>query len=345
MRIAQVAPLYESVPPYLYGGTERVVSYLTEELVALGHDVTLFASGDARTTARLVSACPIALWHDPEVRETLPQHVRLVEMVLGNASQFDVIHFHCDYVHFPALRRQPVPSITTMHGSIRTHDLADLLREYRDVRLISISDDQRRPVPDAAWLATVYHGLPRSLFEYRERPEDYLLFLGRMSPEKGVTRAIEIACRCGVRLKIAAKIYSEEQSYFDRTVAPMLERSKELVDYVGEVGGLDKSRLLAGARALLFPIDWAEPFGLVMIEALACGTPVVAWRRGSVPEIISDGKTGYIVESIDQAVSAVARLDAIDRAHCRATFEDRFDARRMARDYLSVYGRIAGLTS
>jgi glycosyltransferase involved in cell wall biosynthesis len=341
MRIAQVAPLYESVPPHLYGGTERVVSYLTEELVGLGHDVTLFASGDSQTKARLVSACPKALWHDPEVRETLPHHVRLVEMVLREASHFDVIHFHCDYVHFPALRRQRVSTVTTMHGSIRAHDVGALLREYADLPLISISDDQRRPVPNAAWHATVYHGLPRTLFEYRERPDDYLVFLGRMSPEKGVTRAIEIARRCRMRLKVAAKIYPEEQSYFDRIVAPMLGAAKPLVEYIGEVGGRDKAGLLAGARALLFPIDWSEPFGLVMIEALACGTPVIGWRRGSVPEVLDEGTTGFIVDSIDEAVSTVGRIDEIDRAQCRAVFEERFDDRRMARDYLAVYGSIA----
>ena len=340
MRIAQVAPLFESVPPQLYGGTERVVSYLTEELVGLGHEVRLFASGDAQTTARLVPACPRALWHDPEVRETLPHHVRLVEMALHEAPQFDVMHFHCDYVHFPALRRQRVPTVTTMHGSIRPHDVAALLREYTDVPLVSISDDQRQPVPDAAWQATVYHGLPRTLFEYRQEPDDYLVFLGRMSPEKGVTRAIEIARRCATPLRIAAKIYPEEQSYFDRIVAPMLDAAQPLVEYVGEVGGGGKAQLLAGARALLFPIDWPEPFGLVMIEALACGTPVIGWRRGSVPEVLDDGCTGFIVDSVDEAVSAVGRIGELHRTTCRAVFEERFDAGRMARNYLAVYDRI-----
>ena len=341
MRIAQVAPLYESVPPRLYGGTERVVSYLTEELVRLGHDVTLFASGDAHTTARLIPACPVALWHDPDVRETLPHHVRLVEMVLRDASLFDVIHFHCDYVHFPAVRRERLSTVTTMHGSIRRHDLAALLHEYGDVPLISISNDQRRPCPDAAWEGTVYHGLPRTLFDYRERPDNYLVFLGRMSPEKGITRAIEIARRCGMPLKVAAKIYPEEQSYFDQTIAPLLAAARPLVEYVGEVGGSDKARLLAGARALLFPIDWPEPFGLVMIEAMACGTPVIGWRRGSVPEVLEDGLTGFIVETIDDAVCAVGRIDDIDRARCRRVFEERFDAGRMAREYLEIYARMA----
>jgi glycosyltransferase involved in cell wall biosynthesis len=337
MRIAQVAPLYESVPPRLYGGTERVISYLTEELVGLGHDVTLFASGDAQTTARLIPACPVALWHDPDVRETLPHHVRLVEMVLRDASQFDAIHFHCDYVHFPAVRRQRLPTVTTMHGSIHAHDLAALLHEYGDVPLVSISNDQRRPVPDANWQATVYHGLPRTLFAYRERSEGYVAFLGRMSPEKGVVRAIEIARRCGVPLKIAAKIYPEEQLYFDRIIAPLLDTSRPLVDYLGEVGDREKEQLLAGARALLFPIDWPEPFGLVMIEAMACGTPVIGWRRGSVPEVLEEGVTGFIVDTVDEAVRAVGRIDEIDRGRCRRVFEERFDAGSMARNYLEVY--------
>ncbi len=345
MRIAQVAPLYESVPPRLYGGTERVVSYLTEELVALGHEVTLFASGDAQTAARLVAACPVALWHDPEVRETLPHHVRLVELVLREAEQFDVIHFHCDYVHFPALRRQRVPTVTTMHGKIHAHDVAQLLREYRDVPLVSISNDQRHPVPDAAWQATVYHGLPRALLTYRDQPDGYIAFLGRMSPEKGVVRAIDIARRCGVPLKIAAKIYPEEERYFEHTIAPLLDASRPLVEYVGEVGGSDKQRLLAGARALLFPINWPEPFGLVMIEAMACGTPVIGWRCGSVPEILTDGVTGFIVDSVDEAVGAVGRIDQIERARCRRVFEGRFDAGRMARDYLAVYARVGRLST
>ncbi len=228
-----------------------------------------------------------------------------------------------------------------MHGSIHAHDLAALLHEYRDVPLVSISNDQRRPVPDAAWQATVYHGLPRTLFAYRERSAGYLAFLGRMSPEKGVVRAIEIARRCGVPLKIAAKIYPEEQLYFDRTIAPLLETSRPLVDYLGEIGGREKEELLAGARALLFPIDWPEPFGLVMIESMACGTPVIGWRRGSVPEVLEDGVTGFIVDTVDEAVRAVGRIDEIDRGRCRRVFEERFDAGRMARDYLDVYTGVA----
>jgi glycosyltransferase involved in cell wall biosynthesis len=345
MRIAQVAPLYESVPPRLYGGTERVVSYLTEELVALGHEVTLFASGDAQTAARLVSACPVALWHDPDVRETLPHHVRLVELVLREAEQFDVIHFHCDYVHFPALRRQRLATVTTMHGKIHAHDVDQLLHEYRDVPLVSISNDQRRPVPDAAWQATVYHGLPRALLTYRDRPDGYMAFLGRMSPEKGVVRAIDIARRCGVPLKIAAKIYPEEALYFEHTIAPLLDASRPLVEYVGEIGGSEKERFLAGARALLFPINWPEPFGLVMIEAMACGTPVIGWRCGSVPEILTDGVTGFIVDSVHEAVAAVGRIDEIERGRCRRVFEERFDAGRMARDYLAVYSQVGRLSA
>jgi glycosyltransferase involved in cell wall biosynthesis len=337
MRIAQVSPLFESVPPALYGGTERVVSYLTEELVRLGHDVTLFASGDSKTTAALVAGCPMALWRDPDVRETLPQHVRLVELVFAQAPGFDVIHFHLDYLHFPLVRRHRSVTVTTMHGLLHAHDVKSLFEEYRDVPLVSISDSQRVPVPSARWESTVYHGLPRTLLRPGDGRGGYLAFLGRMSPEKGVDHAIEIARRTGMPLTIAARIYPEERPYFDTTIAPLLAASPDLVRFVGEIGGHDKEAFLGDARALLFPIEWAEPFGLVMIESLACGTPVIAWRRGSVPEIIDEGVTGFIVDSVDAAVQAVGRLDQIDRRVCRRTFDSRFDAERMARDYVRVY--------
>lgn len=341
MRIAQVAPLYERVPPLLYGGTERVVSYLTEALVRLGHDVTLFASGDSETSARLVPACPRALWRDPDVRETLPHHVRLMELVFRDTGAFDVMHFHTDYLHFPLVRRHGCPSVTTLHGLVHPHDLRALLEEYRDVPLVSISNDQRRPIPDANWQGTVYHGLPREAFTFREAPGTYLVYLGRMSPEKRVDRAIEIARRAGLPLRIAAKIYPEEQHYFDETLAPLIRDAQPLVEFVGEVGGRAKDELIGGALALLFPIEWAEPFGLVLIEALACGTPVVAWSRGAVPEIVTDGVTGYVVESVPAAVSAVARVGDLDRRACRDAFERRFDADRMARQYVEVYNRLA----
>jgi glycosyltransferase involved in cell wall biosynthesis len=325
------------VPPRLYGGTERVVSYLTEELVAMGHEVTLFASGDSETRAHLVAASPHALWRDPNVRDTLPHHIRLLELVFREVDRFDVLHFHCDYVHYPLLRYHRVPAVTTLHGALEPYDVAALLQAYPEVSLVSISDDQRRPMPNASWCATVYHGLPRDMFSLHEAPGKYLAFLGRTSPQKPVDRAIEIACRAGVPLKIAGKIYPEEREYFEAIIEPRLQRSGPLVEFVGEIGGHEKEELLGGAKAMLFPIDWAEPFGLVMIEALACGTPVIAWRRGSVPEVIADGLTGFIVENVDEAVRAVDRIDRLDRRTCRQEFERRFDAARMTRDYVQVY--------
>lgn len=340
MRIAQVAPLYESVPPQLYGGTERVVSYLTEELVELGHEVTLFASGDSHTRAKLVPACPQALWRDPNCRETLPQHVRLMQMVFEDVSRFDLIHFHCDYLQFPLLRLCPCRSVTTIHGRLYTPDLEQLFREYSEAPLISISDNQREPMPDANWQATVYHGLPRNLHTFRSRSEGYLAFLGRISPEKRLDRAIEIARRAARKLKVAAKIYPEDRKYFTERIEPLMRESQAFVEFIGEVGGREKDEFLGNAAALLFPIDWPEPFGLVMIEALACGTPVVAWRCGSVPEVIDHGVTGFIVDTLDQAVHAVIRVDSLSRQACRRAFDERFDAARMAHGYVEVYRRL-----
>ena len=340
MRIAQVAPLYESVPPPRYGGTERVVSYLTESLVKLGHEVTLFASGDSQTSAKLIAACPRALWRDPDCRETLPQHVRLMELVFSDVSRFDVIHFHCDYLHFPLLRRCPCPSLTTLHGLLHIPDLKALFDTFAEVPLVSISDSQRLPIPHANWQATVYHGLPRDLHTFRQTPGDYLAFLGRISPEKRLDRAIEIARRAGMHLKVAAKIYAEDREYYQQTIEPLLQESGAFVEFIGEVGGAQKDEFLGKARALVFPIDWAEPFGLVMIEAMACGTPVIAWRNGSVPEVIEDGVTGFVVDSIAQAVEAVERVQWLDRAKCRKRFEDQFDAVQMAQNYVEVYRRL-----
>jgi glycosyltransferase involved in cell wall biosynthesis len=340
LRIAQVAPLYESVPPRLYGGTERVVSWLTEELVGLGHEVILFASGDSRTSGHLVPVCPTALWRDPEVRETLPQHVRMLELVFRDLSRFDVIHFHCDYIHFPLVQRLPCANVTTLHGQIHLHDVKTLFREYSELPLVSISHAQRRPLPDANWQATVYHGLPRTLHTFEPNAGKYLAFLGRISPEKRLDRAIEIARRAGMPLKVAAKIYDEDRPYFESTIAPLLSKSHSFVEFIGEVGGERKDEFLRGAAALLFPIDWAEPFGLVMIEALACGTPVIAWRNGSVPEIIEHGATGFVVDTIDEATTCVGRISEIRRARCRRAFEERFDSRRMALDYLTAYKRL-----
>jgi glycosyltransferase involved in cell wall biosynthesis len=340
MRIAQIAPLYESVPPQLYGGTERVVSYLTEELVRLGHEVTLFASGDSRTSAKLVPVCPRALWRDPDCKETLPHHVRLLERVFEDVSRFDVLHFHCDYLHFPLLRRHPCASVTTLHGRLHTPDLKALFEDYADAPLVSISDDQRRPLPGANWQATVYHGLPRDLHAFGEGRGGYLAFLGRVSPEKRLDRAVEIARRTGRKLKVAAKIYGDEANYYKQHIEPLLHASRSFVEFIGEVGGKDKDEFLGNAHALLFPIDWPEPFGLVMIEALACGTPVIAWRNGSVPEVIAEGVSGFVVDSVEEAVQAVGWVNTLSRRRCREAFEEHYDAARMARDYLEVYRRL-----
>jgi len=337
MRIAQIAPLYESVPPTRYGGTERVVSYLTEELVRLGHEVTLFASGDSTTSANLVSGRSRALWEDPKCRDALPHHVRLMELVFADVTRFDVLHFHTDFIHFPLLRRQPCPSVTTLHGFLNETDLGPFFSTYPEIPLVSISTSQRRPIYQANWIATVHHGLPRDLHAFREQPGRYLAFLGRISPEKRLDRAIEIARRSGVPLKIAAKIYPEERGYYDEVIHPLLESSKGFAEFVGEIGESAKDEFLGGALAMLFPIEWEEPFGLVMIESMACGTPVVAWRRGSVPEVLDDGVTGFIVDDLDAAVRAVGRIKEIDRKTCRHTFERRFDAEGMAQRYVGAY--------
>lgn len=336
MRIAQIAPLFESVPPSLYGGSERVVSWLTEELVRLGHEVTLFASGDSHTSARLVPACEKALWRDRTCRETLPHHIRMLELVFRELPQFDVLHFHCDYVHFPLVRRYGCPSVSTLHGSIHPHDLRFLLEEYRDVPLVSISHNQRQPMPDVNWVGNVYHGLPMELHRFHHGNGDYLAFLGRVSPEKGLERAIEIARRTGHKLKIAAKIYDEDRPYYEHTIEPLL-RSSSFVEFLGEIGGAAKDEFLGDAKALLFPVEWSEPFGLVMIEALATGTPVIAWRRGSVPEVVQHGVTGFIVSNTDEGVASVAQLNHLDRRVCRKDFETRFTSERMAKDYLRLY--------
>ena len=341
MRIAQGAPLHESVPPKLYGGTERVVSYLTEELVRQGHEVTLFASGDSETNARLVAGCPRALWQEPGCREALPHHVRLVELAARAAHRFDLIHFHLDYVHLQAVGGLPCSTLTTLHGRLHPRDQEALFAAYPEAPLASISDDQRRPIPRANWQATVYHGLPLDLHTPREAPGSYLAFLGRVSPEKGLEKAVEIARLARLPLRVAAKIYPEERPYYEREIAPLL-RASPWVEFVGEVGGSAKDDFLGGAHALLFPIEWAEPFGLVMIEAMACGTPVVAFRRGSVSEVMADGVTGLVVDDVAGAVAAVGRVGTLSRLACRRMFETGFGATRMARDYLAVYRRLIG---
>ena len=339
MRIAQVAPLSESVPPKLYGGTERVVAYLTEECVRRGHEVTLFASGDSVTGARLLAPCRRALRLErAKVIDPLAHHVRMIEMVAREAHSFDIVHFHIDYLHFSVTRRQKMTAITTMHGRLDIPDVHPVHQEFAEMRLVSVSEAQRGPMPWANWVGTVYHGVPESLFRPRVQPGTYLAFLGRISPEKRVDRAIEIARRTGIPLKIAAKVDVVDGEYFESRIRTLLDDS--LVEYIGEIGDHEKSEFLSGACALLFPVDWPEPFGLVMIEALACGTPVIAYRAGSVPEVIEEGKTGYIVETLDQAVRAVRRLGALDRKVCRRVFEERFSAGRMCADYLAIYRRL-----
>jgi glycosyltransferase involved in cell wall biosynthesis len=338
LRIAQISPLYESVPPRRYGGTERVVSYLTEELVRQGHDVTLFASGDSVTRARLVAPCPRALRTDPECVDPLAHHVVMVEEVFRQAAGFDVIHFHIDYFHFPLARRSRVAHVTTLHGRLDLPDLVPLYREFPEMPVVSISDAQREPLPWLNWMGTIHHGLPPDLFTFRPEPGEYLAFLGRISPEKGVEQAIEIARRAGLPLRIAAKVDRADREYFGEVVEPLLRQPH--VEFLGEVGGPDKDRFLGEARALLFPIDWPEPFGLVLIESMACGTPVVAFRRGSVPEVMVPGRTGFVCASVEEAMAAVGRLDEVPRAECRKVFEERFTVRRMAEDYLRIYGRL-----
>ena len=343
MRIAQVAPLYERVPPVAYGGTERVVSYLTDELVRRGHDVTLFASGDSITSARLVPVRPCALRLDPACRDPLAHHVTLLAHVVRHAREFDLIHFHTGFLHFPLARRLPVPTVTTMHGRLDVPDLRPLFAEFDDLPLVSISRDQRRPLAGANWVATVHHGLPESQVPYSPRQAGYLAFVGRMAPEKRPDRAIAIARRAGYPLRIAAKVDPADREYFERRIEPLLELDG--VEYLGEASEAEKAALIGGALALLFPIDWPEPFGMVVIEALACGTPVIAWRQGSVPELIDHGRTGFIVESIEDAVAAVHEAAGLDRAVCRRSFERRFAAARMARDYELVYRRVLDYTS
>ncbi|MBI5163174.1 MAG: glycosyltransferase family 4 protein [Magnetospirillum sp.] len=340
MRIAQVAPLNEAVPPMAYGGTERVVSTLTEELVALGHDVTLFASADSVTGARLVACCPRALRLDPGCHDRTVHHVLEMQAVIEDATGFDVIHFHCDYLHYPWARTSPVPVLTTLHGRQDLPDLQPLYREFDDLPLASISDAQRRPIPWANWIGTVHHGLPPTLLPVGRGDGGYLAFLGRFSAEKRFDRAVEIARRIGIPLKAAAKADAHDRDYIEAVIRPLL--ADPLVEWVGEIGEADKAAFLGGAIAHLFPVDWPEPFGLVMIEAMACGTPTIAWPCGSVPEVIDEELTGFVVATIDDAAAAVARIVAgFDRAACRATFERRFTARRMAGDYLRLYRRLA----
>jgi glycosyltransferase involved in cell wall biosynthesis len=340
VRIAQVAPLFESVPPKLYGGTERVVSYLTEELVRAGHEVTLFASGDSVTSANLVSICPEALRLSTTTVDHLSHHIVMLEEVFSQSENFDIIHFHIDYLHFPLSQRERIAQITTLHGRLDLPDLQPLYQKFGEMPVVSISDAQRDPLPNANWQGTVYHGLPQGQYKFHDKPGNYLAFLGRISPEKGVDRAIEIASRVGVPLKIAAKVDRADQEYFETVIRPLLDNP--LVEFIGEIGYPDKNEFLGNALALLFPINWPEPFGLVMIEAMACGTPVIAHPYGSVPEIIEEGRSGFLVGDARQAERAVNDVSQISRAACRQRFEERFSATRMAKDYLALYGRLTG---
>jgi glycosyltransferase involved in cell wall biosynthesis len=339
MKIAQVAPLYESVPPSGYGGTERVVSWLTEELVRMGHDVTLFASGDSQTSARLVPGCPAALRTASGCQDFLAHHVIMMDKVRRHRSEFDVIHFHTDYLHFAMCREWRMNHLTTLHGRLDMPDLAPLYREFSEVPVVSISEKQQDPLPYANWIGNVYHGLPANLLRFHRDPGKYLAFIGRISPEKRPDRAIAIANATGMKLRIAAKVDVADRAYFEGTIKPML--SSPNVEFLGEIGDDQKADFLGNAVACLAPIDWPEPFGLNMIEAMACGTPTIAFRQGSVPEVIDHGVSGLIVDSVEEAIRAVERVKTMSRAVCRNTFEERFTARRMANDYLKLYKLVA----
>ncbi len=337
MRIAQVAPLYERVPPRLYGGTERIVSYVTEGLVRRGHDVVLFASGDSKTRAELVPGSRRALRLDDHIRDPLAYHVAQLKHVIERAGEFDVIHNHMDYLSFPLLAVSPTPVITTLHGRLDLPDLRAVFSAYAEARLISISDAQRQPLPDADWVATVPHGVPADFYPVGRGRGGYLAFLGRISPEKRLDTAIAAARATGIPLRIAAKVDRVDVDYFETQIRPLFGPG---VEFLGEIGGATKAKFLGDARALLFPIDWPEPFGLVMIEALACGTPVVARRRGSVPEVLEHGVTGFVCDDEAAMITAVRNLDTIDRAACRRAFERRFTDDRMVGDYEQTFARL-----
>ena len=343
VKIAQIAPLMESCPPQLYGGTERIVSYLTEELVRLGHDVTLFASGDSRTSARLAPFSDSALRLDPKIHDATPHHIVMLDSVRARANEFEVLHFHVDVLHYPFIHDFVDRTVTTMHGRLDTPEERHVLSAFADAPLVSISHDQRKSVPSANWVGTVHHGLPRDLLSFNSAPGgDYVAYLGRICPEKGPDRAIDIAKRADVKLKMAAKIDEVDRAYWESAIQPLVEASSN-VEFVGEVGDREKGPFLGNARALLFPIDWPEPFGMVMIEAMACGTPVIAFRRGSTPEIIEDGVSGFLVGDADEAVTVIARLGQFDRLRARRCFEQRFTVERVAGEYLNIYRGLPGV--
>lgn len=338
LKIAQVAPLYESVPPKLYGGTERVVSYLTEELVNQGHDVSLFASGDSRTHAKLISHLKDALRLNNSVVDPLAHHIVQMQEVIERASEFDVIHFHNDYLYFPVNKFINKPHLTTLHGRLDIPDLKYVYRKFNDEPVVSISNAQRKPLPEANWIGTVYHGLPLDLYQKGEGNGDYVAFIGRISPEKRADRAIEMAGKAGYKIKIAAKIDKADKEYYEYSIKKLLVQPH--VEFLGEIGEKDKGQFLGNAKALLFPIDWPEPFGMVVIEAMACGTPIIAWPHGSVPEILDEGESGFIVGDMNTAVRTLKNIEALDRALVRKVFEERFSVAAMAENYLNLYKQL-----
>jgi glycosyltransferase involved in cell wall biosynthesis len=343
MKIAQVSPLFESVPPKWYGGTERIVSCLTEELVRMGHDVTLYASGDSVTKARLKEISHKALRLGNHNIDPMADHVYLVECVYQDSDQYDIIHSHIDYIPYPLYRRMKTPNVNTLHGRLDIPNLHNLYLEFDDIPIVSISDYQRFPLSWANWVGTVHHGLPLDLYKYKEGKGDYLAFIGRVSPEKRIDLAIEIAKKAGMPLKIAAKLDKDQNSYYENVIAPLLD--DPLIEYIGEIGEDQKNDFLGNALALLFPIDWPEPFGLVMIEAMACGTPVIARLHGAVPEVMEHGVTGYIIKDVDEAIKAVKNVSGLSRSLCREVFERRFSATRMAQDYLEIYEKLIERTN
>lgn len=338
MRIAQVAPLAESVPPRTYGGTERVVSWLTEELVRRQHEVTLFASGDSQTAARLLSTTPAALRESGQLGDSLLHTMVQLEQVAEHCSEFDIIHYHCDYHHFPLSRRSDIPQLTTLHGRLDLPGLPLVFGEFPEMPLVSISDAQRAPLKADNWVRTIYHGLPQGNFQFVPKPDNYLAFLGRICPEKRVDRAIQIAEAVGIPLKIAAKIDPADEQYFHEQMEPLFDNP--WVEFIGEIGDHEKGEFLGHAKGLLFPIDWPEPFGLVMIESLACGTPVIAFNHGSVPEVLEHQKTAFIVDDMDQAISYATRIDELDRNVCRKEFERRFSVEAMTSGYEQAYNTV-----
>ena len=338
MKIAQVSPLYESVPPKFYGGTERVVHYLTEELVAQGHEVTLYASGDSRTNARLIPCCDTALRLNGNTVDPLAPHFTMMERIEKDAHRYDVIHSHIDYLFYPIIKRNRYHFLTTLHGRLDIPEIYPLYNEFSRIPVVSISDSQRKPLPQANWKSTVYHGLPLDLYSFNPHAQNYLAFIGRISPEKRIDRAIDISIKAGIPLRIAAKVDKADKEYFDTQIKKLIDHP--LVEMLGEVGESEKQELLGNALGLLFPVDWPEPFGLAMIEAMACGTPVIAYRSGSVPEVVDEGITGFIVNSRQEAVEAVGRLQQLNRKKVRETFEKRFSVQRMANDYITIYNSL-----